>query len=74
MLPRASGISSPIAQYKDNSRGLRAGNQPQKLFGEAVAIRGIVTSDAIRNLFEAYQSIDEMKAVFMHPLEDTDVR
>ena len=71
MSPQASGMSGPIADYMDNSGGLRAGNQTHELFGEAATSRVIITSDGLRTLFETYQSIDEMKEVFIHQLEDT---
>ena len=71
MSPQASGIFGSMVDYMDNSGAHRAGNQTQELFGEAAANRVIITPEGLRNLFESHQSIDEMKEVFIHQLEDT---
>jgi hypothetical protein len=69
--PQASRFINPSMKILDNRGGRRAGNQPQELFGEAATMRSIITPEAIRNLVETYQSMDEMKEVFTNQLEVT---
>ena len=66
-------MSPPISRYTnldflEKSGGRRAGNQPRELFGAAVAKRSIITPIALQNRVEGYQSMDEMKQVFIHQL------
>ena len=67
-------MSPPVSRYTnldflDKSSGRRARTQPRELFGEAVAKRNIITPTALRDLVEVYQSMDEIKQVFIHQLE-----
>jgi hypothetical protein len=68
-------MSPPISRFTnleflDNSGGRRAGSQPRELFefGEATTRRSLISPRDLQTIVKSYQSIDEMKQVFVHQL------
>jgi hypothetical protein len=62
-------MSPPISRFSFlGSGGRRAGTQPLFEFGEAATNRSLISPRGLQKIVESFQTIDEMKSVFIHQL------